>query len=715
MSDPSDPNSPSDPKSQGKRRKKAASTVSPSPSSDNIENDEVSSESSAELSEPEDQNEDSDNNDSDPPQKKKSRAKSPKRAADQSNTPNEIDSQSQPRSRKTSSKTELKDEQDNALQNEEASTEIGSESDEPTSEVEAEITANEDSEIAASDDSVSLETLLEGSETQEPAEPSEDDLDLVDRYGPPSGTRTSQVVREHLRGLIEAILFVSTTPLSINDLIKAAAAQKNEVKEILEELRQFYQTRGFRLDEVAGGWVFRTNPAYAPFVRDMTDQKPVKLTRAQIETLAIVAYKQPITRPEIDDVRGTDSGPMLKLLLERDLVRMLGKKEEAGRPILYGTTPFFLEFFGLRSLRDLPTLREFTELTDESKKTYERKIGEAPEPGLEFLLGTQPTPEQTNTSDPDTTAEATAPQSSEGNEGNATDSTEAVTEAQGDDQPDAEAQSAPTEEPNAQTEPQEEPVEERVEERVDEPADGPVDEPLTDADEHTQRFEGNGEPESLEPVENVESEHSEFAVASEHDGEIVEPIDATPSDTTSESPGDWAPDEQVDVANESIPTSVESSRESSSESQGDLPTEPISGSATDHENESETESEINSETELESQSETKSESENKPESETESVSETEGESEGDSEAETTQHDVETEPSVDPADESPLVDEESDSEKAEQETRDSTVDEPEQELDVLEVVVEHASFETVLAEMAAELDPLGKNKGEDNKG
>jgi segregation and condensation protein B len=132
-----------------------------------------------------------------------------------------------------------------------------------------------------------------------------------------------------------------------------------------------------QLDEVAGGWIFRTNASYAPFVRDLTKQRPVKLTRAQIETLAILAYRQPITRPELDDVRGVDCGPVLKLLLERDLVRILGKKDEPGRPILYGTTTQFLEFFGMKSLRDLPTLREFTELNEDSRRTVEKELGES--------------------------------------------------------------------------------------------------------------------------------------------------------------------------------------------------------------------------------------------------------------------------------------------------------------------------------------------------
>jgi segregation and condensation protein B len=186
----------------------------------------------------------------------------------------------------------------------------------------------------------------------------------------------SEVTRNHLKGLLEALVFASDKPIKAGDLAKTATAPTKQVKELLEELKVEYAARGMQLEEVAGGWIFRTNASYAPFVRDLTKQRPVKLTRAQIETLAILAYRQPITRPELDDVRGVDCGPVLKMLLERDLVRILGKKDEPGRPILYGTTTQFLEFFGLKSLRDLPTLREFTELNEESRRTVEKELGE---------------------------------------------------------------------------------------------------------------------------------------------------------------------------------------------------------------------------------------------------------------------------------------------------------------------------------------------------
>jgi len=186
-----------------------------------------------------------------------------------------------------------------------------------------------------------------------------------------------EVTELHLRGLIEALVFASDQPVRPGELARRAQAPAKEIKRILGDLRAFYMGRGIQLDEVGGAFVFRTNPVYAPFVRELTGQKPVKLTRTQVETLSILAYRQPITRPEIDDIRGVDSGPVLKMLLERDLIKILGKKDEPGRPILYGTTAQFLEFFGIPSLKDLPTLREFTELNDDSKRVVERELGES--------------------------------------------------------------------------------------------------------------------------------------------------------------------------------------------------------------------------------------------------------------------------------------------------------------------------------------------------
>lgn len=194
-----------------------------------------------------------------------------------------------------------------------------------------------------------------------------------------------EISRDQLKGMLEALVFASDRPLKTKELAKIAGAQAKLVGEVLTELVVDYETRGIRLEEIAGGWIFRTAGQYAEYVRDLTKAKPVRLSRAQVETLAIIAYRQPVTRPEIDDVRGVDSGAVLKTLLERDLIRILGQKDEPGRPILYGTGTQFLELFALKSLGDLPTLREFTELNEESRRVVERELGEAMEERAEII------------------------------------------------------------------------------------------------------------------------------------------------------------------------------------------------------------------------------------------------------------------------------------------------------------------------------------------
>ncbi|MSP59600.1 MAG: SMC-Scp complex subunit ScpB [Myxococcales bacterium] len=171
---------------------------------------------------------------------------------------------------------------------------------------------------------------------------------------------------ERLPSILESLLLAADRPLAAADLAALVGERDaDRIQTALLLLSADYEPRGIHLHEVAGGWQLRTNPQNAPWVQKLLTAKPVRMTRAQLETLAIVGYRQPITRPEVDEIRGVDSGGTLKTLLDRTLVRILGKKEEAGRPLLYGTTKDFLQFFNLRDLRDLPTLREFHELTEE--------------------------------------------------------------------------------------------------------------------------------------------------------------------------------------------------------------------------------------------------------------------------------------------------------------------------------------------------------------
>jgi segregation and condensation protein B len=196
----------------------------------------------------------------------------------------------------------------------------------------------------------------------------------------PSETETTAPTAsagEALKNVLESLIFVSDEPVTAKRLARAARASLGEVQPLLDELVADYQHRGVHLYYVAGGYQFRSARETADFVKTLVAPKPVRLTRAQLETLAIIAYRQPITRPEVDDVRGVDSGSSLKVLTERNLVKIFGRKDEPGRPLVYGTTPRFLEFFGLGSLKDLPTLQEFSDLTDEHKALFEEKTGES--------------------------------------------------------------------------------------------------------------------------------------------------------------------------------------------------------------------------------------------------------------------------------------------------------------------------------------------------
>jgi segregation and condensation protein B len=166
-----------------------------------------------------------------------------------------------------------------------------------------------------------------------------------------------------LESIIESLLFAADRPLSLADVKRLLNERDGKkVAHALDGLQARHRGTGIELANTAGGWQFRTNPENAVWVAKLVAGRPARLSRAMLETLAIVAYRQPITRPEIDEIRGVDCGPVLKTLLERGLIRMIGKKEEVGRPILYGTAPEFLRTFSLKDLTELPTLRQFHEL-----------------------------------------------------------------------------------------------------------------------------------------------------------------------------------------------------------------------------------------------------------------------------------------------------------------------------------------------------------------
>ncbi len=196
--------------------------------------------------------------------------------------------------------------------------------------------------------------------------------------------------KEKLISILESLIFVSREPLSmgqLSDLVPEAG--KAEVKAALDDLAGSGEQpwRGIRLKEVAGGYQFQTSSENSVWVGRLLKQRPMRLSRPALETLSIIAYRQPVTRPEIEDIRGVDSGGVIHTLLEHDFIKMEGRKDVPGRPIIYGTTRNFLEFFRLKSLSDLPTLKELEDLQEEvlgtQRQAGEEAGGEAEDKGPE--------------------------------------------------------------------------------------------------------------------------------------------------------------------------------------------------------------------------------------------------------------------------------------------------------------------------------------------
>ncbi len=169
-----------------------------------------------------------------------------------------------------------------------------------------------------------------------------------------------------LVAVLEALLFVSAEPVPVPRLATViGAVSKAEVEQALRLLQEQLALggRGIQLVKLAGGFRLVTKPDYAPWLKRLDKTKAAqKLSRSALESLAIIAYKQPLVRAEIEEIRGVETSGVLRTLLERKLVRIVGLKEVPGRPIMYGTTKFFLEHFGLQDITQLPPLREFKEL-----------------------------------------------------------------------------------------------------------------------------------------------------------------------------------------------------------------------------------------------------------------------------------------------------------------------------------------------------------------
>jgi len=193
--------------------------------------------------------------------------------------------------------------------------------------------------------------------------------------------------RSEQRRIVEALVLASPEPVTAARLASVVPdATPGLARELVEELNREYaeQGRAFEIVEVAGGYQLRTRLDLASYVRELQPRRAVRLSRASLETLAVIAYKQPVTRAEIEHVRGVDAGAVLRSLLERDLIRIAGHREIPGRPMLYATTRRFLEVFGLASLEDLPTLRDLAELAAAAEAAASEEA--VPEPPDEELL-----------------------------------------------------------------------------------------------------------------------------------------------------------------------------------------------------------------------------------------------------------------------------------------------------------------------------------------
>jgi segregation and condensation protein B len=182
---------------------------------------------------------------------------------------------------------------------------------------------------------------------------------------------------DDIKNIVESLLFVAESPLSMEHFKNAIPeAETEQINQTILTLRKEYELKngGFLIHEVAGGFQFRTRPEYKEWIRRLLQPKPPKISKPAMETLAIIAYRQPILRSEIEHIRGVNSGNSIRILLERKIIRVLGRREIPGRPLVYATTKKFLETFDLKDLKDLPSLKEIDELESKSGNPRQQEI-----------------------------------------------------------------------------------------------------------------------------------------------------------------------------------------------------------------------------------------------------------------------------------------------------------------------------------------------------
>ena len=214
---------------------------------------------------------------------------------------------------------------------------------------------------------------MDDMEKLESGEPMQDDTPAAETTAEASpmgegeeSARQQALEERELKAILESLLFVSAEPIPLERLMVAlGTVSKSELRHALQSLREDFdrEGRGLQMVELAGGYQIVTRAEHAPWIKRLAKAKASpKLSRSAMESLAIIAYKQPIVRAEIEQIRGVEVSGVLRTLLERKLIRMVGRKDVPGRPIMYGSTKLFLQQFGLSDLSQLPPLREFKEL-----------------------------------------------------------------------------------------------------------------------------------------------------------------------------------------------------------------------------------------------------------------------------------------------------------------------------------------------------------------
>ena len=252
--------------------------------------------------------------------------------------------------------------------------------------------------------------------------------------------------QQKLKSIIEASLLAAGGSLSLDQMLtlfeENAMPEKKELRTVLDELRSDYEGRGMEIIETGSGWRIQVRAEYADWVSRLWEEKPGRYSRALMETLALIAYRQPITRGEIEEVRGVSvSSNIVKTLQEREWIRVVGHRDVPGKPALYATTKIFLDYFNLKSLNDLPSLAEIKDLDsinkelelndpDKQTETQQAEAGESSETAIEVDVDVADVEDE---AEPDTDDEATENKlevvSEENNESSLEAEAEAETEA----------------------------------------------------------------------------------------------------------------------------------------------------------------------------------------------------------------------------------------------------------------------------------------------